>query len=123
MEVILRLATGKPHKVAMDRPRLVIGRGDDCDLVLESPLISRHHCALTIQDGRVFARDLGSTNGTGLNNRTLVGEEQLRDGDVLWVAATGIEVCICSRQGAAITKANAVTLSEAPSAPLVNIGD
>lgn len=122
MEVILRLATGKPRKVAMDRPRFVIGRGDDCDLVLDSPLVSRHHCALTTQEGRVVARDLGSTNGTGLNNRTLVDEEQLRDGDVLWVAATGIEVCICSRQ-AALTDAASVTLSEVPPAPLANIGD
>ena len=43
--------------------RLVIGRGDDCDVVLDHPSISRKHAAVEIGD-QLRIEDLGSANGT-----------------------------------------------------------
>lgn len=94
MQVKLTISEGGARTVVVDSPEFLIGRGEDCDLNLQNPMISRHHCALTVQDGDVFVRDLQSTHGTGVNNQILVGERPLRDGDRLWVAVTPIEVSI-----------------------------
>lgn len=95
MEITLKtLAPGVPHSASVDSPEFVIGRSSDCDLRLNSPIISRRHCVLTIQDDAVYVRDLKSSYGTGVNNQPLVGERPLRDGDILWVAATPVEVRI-----------------------------
>ena len=100
MEITLHICEGKPRTVVVDKSEFVIGRAEDCDLMLAGPLVSRHHCALTIHNGGVYVRDLASSNGTGLNNQVLVGEMPLHEGDTLWVAVTAIEVHIRQRQRA-----------------------
>ena len=97
MKVTLTIHEGRQRTVAVDSPEFLIGRASDCHLQLDSPLISRHHCALTVQDGRMYVRDLKSSNGTGLNNQPVVGERPLHNDDELWVAATPIKVRIQMR--------------------------
>ena len=41
-----------------------IGTGANCDVIVESPLVSARHCQLTQTDEGYFLHDLGSTNGT-----------------------------------------------------------
>jgi hypothetical protein len=63
---------------------LILGRQQDCGLFIEDANVSRQHAELAF-DGRVWTlRDLGSTNGTHLNGRT-IGQTPvaLRDGDSL----------------------------------------
>ncbi len=43
--------------------KLVIGRGEDCDVVLDHPSISRRHASLEIGE-QLRIEDLGSANGT-----------------------------------------------------------
>ena len=45
-------------------PRFLIGRDRGCQLRLGSAQVSKQHAALEQRDGRVYLRDLGSTNGT-----------------------------------------------------------
>ncbi|MFQ5876853.1 MAG: FHA domain-containing protein [Acidobacteriota bacterium] len=47
----------------MDRPQVTIGRSD-ADIVLDDPEVSRQHVALEVHGPRIVLRDLGSTNGT-----------------------------------------------------------
>jgi len=94
MKVTLTTREGRPQTVPVDTARFVIGRAADCDLRLESPLVSRHHCELTVQDGDLYIRDLESSNGTGLNNQPVVGRRLLHDEDELWVAATPVKIHI-----------------------------
>jgi diguanylate cyclase (GGDEF)-like protein len=63
--------------------RLVLGRAPDCDVCLESPGISRQHAELQEQAGTVMLRDLGSANGTHLNDQLVSQPQPLRDGDLL----------------------------------------
>jgi ABC transport system ATP-binding/permease protein len=48
---------------------LTIGRAAECDLVLDSPLVSRHHARLERSGPTHVLTDLGSTNGTYVNSR------------------------------------------------------
>jgi pSer/pThr/pTyr-binding forkhead associated (FHA) protein len=53
----------------------IIGRrGHIC---IDSPAVSKHHAAIIIKNGRIYLRDLNSTNGTYLvNNDSLVNFEE-----------------------------------------------
>ena len=64
----------------------VLGRGRDCGQRLADPLVSRRHCELSLRDGRVWAEDLGSRNGTFLNGEPLQAARPLADGDRLDLA-------------------------------------
>jgi diguanylate cyclase (GGDEF)-like protein len=64
---------------------LVVGRGDDCDVRITDNSVSRRHARIEhAADGYVVA-DLGSTNGTFVNDRQLDGPVALHDGDYLRV--------------------------------------
>jgi pSer/pThr/pTyr-binding forkhead associated (FHA) protein len=52
------------QRLRLDRGLLTIGRGQDCDLVLQDTLASRHHAELRRQGDQWLVVDLGSTNGT-----------------------------------------------------------
>lgn len=54
--------------------RLLVGRGFDCDVVVNVPEVSRHHALLWRQHGAVWLRDLDSANGTIVNGQE-VGPE------------------------------------------------
>lgn len=47
--------------------RLAIGRGSDCDLVLDEPEMSRRHAMVEVTPAGIWLRDLGSSNGTYVN--------------------------------------------------------
>jgi pSer/pThr/pTyr-binding forkhead associated (FHA) protein len=47
----------------------LVGRGEECDLRIESKSISKKHCVLVKTDGLILLRDLGSTNGTRVNGQ------------------------------------------------------
>lgn len=46
-----------------------IGREDSCELHLDDPMISRRHAAVTFAEGRWWIEDLGSRNGTLVNQQ------------------------------------------------------
>ncbi|MFF8596048.1 FHA domain-containing protein [Streptomyces sp. NPDC015220] len=58
--------------------QITVGRSADADVPLDDPDVSRVHCAVTVApDGRVQVADLGSTNGTVLDDRQ-VGARPVR---------------------------------------------
>jgi hypothetical protein len=59
----------------------VLGRGDRAEIRLEDPFASSRHAKLTRQGGIVVLEDLGSTNGTYLNEELLSGPQPLHQGD------------------------------------------
>jgi ABC transport system ATP-binding/permease protein len=63
-------------------PLLTIGRADT-DIVLDQPLVSRHHAALTWEGDHHVLHDRGSANGTWLNGRRVHGSARLQPGDVV----------------------------------------
>jgi hypothetical protein len=59
----------------------VLGRGDQAEIRLEDPFASSRHARLVRQGGIVVLEDLGSTNGTYLNEELLSGPQPLHQGD------------------------------------------
>jgi len=63
--------------------QFVIGRDENCQLRPSSPAVSKKHCGLFVKGQQVFAKDMGSTNGTFVNGKQIAGETEIRDGDYL----------------------------------------
>jgi hypothetical protein len=62
-----------------DRP-VRLGRALDCDVVVPSPRVSRHHAELAPGEGGLRVRDLGSTNGTTVDGQRIPGAVVARPG-------------------------------------------
>ncbi len=79
-----------PHSAALDQfdlaahDALLIGRANDCDLLLDSPLVSRHHARLERSGPAHSLIDLGSTNGTYVNSQR-IDRAELHAGDVVQI--------------------------------------
>ena len=77
-QFVLKGPAGKTVEV---RDTVVAGRNPDCDLVLVDGHPSRRHAKLTCKDGSVWLEDLGSANGTFVNQRVVSAPVALRPGD------------------------------------------
>jgi len=100
--VRLEIRSGPAAGTALEVDRvLVLGRGDDCDVVLEDDKASRRHATLTPgADGTIEVEDLDSTNGTFVDGRRIPGRATLRPGGTLTIGDTTL-VAVGSAPGAA----------------------
>lgn len=64
-----------------------LGRGPANDIVLADDHVSWNHAQLWVEGGQAWVRDLGSRNGTFLNDERVVGSARLRGGDRLRLGA------------------------------------
>ncbi|HEY3325029.1 MAG TPA: HD domain-containing phosphohydrolase [Planctomycetota bacterium] len=86
----IRVKTGKQKgKIVslQNLPRLVIGRDATCGLQIGDQGVSREHAEIFRVGEMVFIRDLGSRNGSFVNDEK-ISEELLREGDNLRVGNT-----------------------------------
>jgi DNA-binding response OmpR family regulator len=71
--------TGREHPLSGDS--FIIGRAVESDIVITSRRVSREHARLRREGWRVILEDLGSTNGTFLNDERVLNPVELRDED------------------------------------------
>jgi pSer/pThr/pTyr-binding forkhead associated (FHA) protein len=57
-----------PRRLVLDTPRLVVGRGESCDIRLPDPSVSRRHASIRQRGAEYLLVDEGSTNGTILDS-------------------------------------------------------
>ncbi len=81
---------GKGREFEFDQPHVTIGRMPSCDLVLLDTNVSRGHCQIAFEYGEFVLRDIGSANGTFLNE-SLTTEAYLYDGDRIGVGPVTFE--------------------------------
>jgi DNA-binding NtrC family response regulator len=81
-------ATGEIHELAPLRMRFSIGVGDGCDIALDDPYVSKHHCVLERRGPtRIVVKDTNSKNGVMIDGAGIeIGE--LRPGSLLRVGRT-----------------------------------
>jgi len=70
----------------------VIGRGAECDLRLDDTFVSQEHARIFAKDGSWYVEDLGSTNGTFVNEQRLAAPAMLTGGDRIRVGTTVLEL-------------------------------
>ena len=80
-------------EVALDRDRLVIGRGRKAGLALAEATISRAHAAIGFDGRGFFVEDLGSTNGTRVNGAR-IGKQALKCDDEIQMGKLRIGVTL-----------------------------
>ena len=56
---------------------LIIGRDDDCDLIIQDKSISRKHLRIDIDIDKFYVTDMGSSNGTFVDNQKIEGRVQV----------------------------------------------
>ncbi|MCZ6709280.1 MAG: FHA domain-containing protein [Gammaproteobacteria bacterium] len=69
----------------------LIGRSDDCDLKVEDGHPSRRHATLTINAEGAWLEDLGSANGTYVNEQRITARTKLKSGDRISFDTAGYE--------------------------------
>jgi len=75
------------RKFNLNQPAMIIGRSSKSDLQVDQESVSRSHAKLLNTGKTIILRDLGSTNGTYVNDE-LIDEYVLRDGDFIKIGRT-----------------------------------
>ena len=84
--LVIQSGKHKGTRLTLPDKDIVIGRDKGCGIRLASSDVSRQHCRLRWQAGYLHVSDLGSQNGTLVNDQPLTGEVQLQIGDRLQIA-------------------------------------
>jgi hypothetical protein len=84
-KMIITLDDVVVREVKLTRERTSLGRRPYNDIVIDNLSVSGEHALIHMVGSQVFLEDLGSTNGTYVNGKT-VKKHQLESGDVVEVA-------------------------------------
>ena len=88
-----------------------LGKAEDNDLVLGDPKVSRYHAQLEVRDGKLEVKDLGSTNGTFVNDVRITAAF-LEPGQVMRLGDTEVAVTPGSESRAGFVGADETGLGE-----------
>ena len=83
--VIYGMDLGKKYN--LEQPAIIIGRSSKSDIQVDQESVSRNHAKIINTGKTIILRDLGSTNGTYVNDE-LIDEYVLRDGDFIKIGRT-----------------------------------
>jgi DNA-binding NtrC family response regulator len=79
----------KGLEMTISKQRILIGTLPDCDFRLRDPLVSRRHCQIEVLKDRYLLKDLGSTNGTKVNDISIINA-YLSPGAYIQIGETSI---------------------------------
>ncbi len=109
---------GQAFEIAKDVA--TIGRGTGCDIVLPDPSASRNHCQIVHDASGLTIQDLGSANGTFVNNERISAPRILRVGDTIRVGHTTFT--IEEGEPSTILEISQITPSASANPPLTQAG-
>lgn len=89
LEIIEGSSSGRQIPVSAD---LELGRDPSLEAALEDDQVSRRHARLTPSEGGVLIEDLGSLNGTYVNDQLVQGPQRLTEGDRVRVGLTVLQL-------------------------------
>jgi pSer/pThr/pTyr-binding forkhead associated (FHA) protein len=89
--VVLNERGGKAATYKLDGT-IQIGRADACQIKLSDTYVSQFHARLFQREDGWFVEDLGSTNGTHLNQRRITGASPVAAGDRIKVGKVVLEL-------------------------------
>jgi two-component system cell cycle response regulator len=77
----------------IEDPTVIIGRNAGHPIMIQDPSVSRNHVKLTKQGEEIWAEDLGSSNGTFVNDAKINGQVCLNDRDMLQIGNIVLKYC------------------------------
>ncbi len=92
--LIWQIADGTPQTYLLTKALTTIGRVGGNDIILPETGVSRQHARIERSGTRCILVDLGSLNGTFVNNERTEGERDLADADVIRIGHTAIQIRI-----------------------------
>lgn len=81
-------ATAHAEMFRLSNRRTVIGREPTCDISLDDNAVSRSHVAIELDDANYFVTDLGSRNGTFVDDKLLRERRRLKGGELIRLGGT-----------------------------------
>jgi len=75
--------SGKNYIIPIDKNPFIIGRSNDCHLILSSKDVSRKHARIVLKGDYLYLSDLKSTNGTFKNKVRISEEVLIGNGDII----------------------------------------
>jgi pSer/pThr/pTyr-binding forkhead associated (FHA) protein len=94
------------REIPITQQEFLIGRGTDCDLRLRVTAVSRHHCIIRALGEEVTVVDLGSRNGTFVNDQRVRSSAVLHSGDELKIGTCSFVVNLGDKGSAALGMAD-----------------
>jgi FHA domain len=107
--------TARQRTAYLDAGHHVVGRGPDCDVVLQDGQVSHHHAQLAVEAAGAWVSDLGSTNGTFVDGMRIGGPTWVPDLGEFQAGRTTVRLSI--GQPAASGRVPAPTAPAAPVPP------
>lgn len=91
--LVVKAAGGGERRYSFAKPRILVGRAPECDVVLEEATAGKEHCRIEITpEGATRIFDLGTHVGTQLNGLRVDKQILIQDGDALAIGQTTITV-------------------------------
>ncbi len=87
----IHIPDAKPRNVRLDAST-TIGRAPECELRLDDTYASQQHARIFGRNGSWYVEDLGSTNGTFVNEQKLAAPAMLQPGDRIRIGTTVLEM-------------------------------
>jgi pSer/pThr/pTyr-binding forkhead associated (FHA) protein len=83
----------EPQALSSEKPFILGRAANGTDLRLNHPLVSRRHVRLTVEKGKVFVEDMGSSNGTVVGTYDITGKKVSLDGQhSFWIGPFCLKV-------------------------------
>jgi hypothetical protein len=90
--VVVRAPEGEKPRTVHIAASMVVGRAPECELRIEDTYASQQHARLFGKNGAWYVEDLGSTNGTFVNEQKLAAPAMVQAGDRIRVGTTVLEL-------------------------------
>lgn len=104
------------RNLSLARERVLIGRSDECDVIIDNSLVSRRHALIEIQGDAITIEDLGSKNGVFVNDAPLIGRLRLSLGDRIVIGDEVLELVASRASHSDRVPRDHVTLHKLPAA-------
>ncbi|MGZ5297430.1 MAG: FHA domain-containing protein [Actinomycetota bacterium] len=89
--VVVHPPEGKARTIKIG-PSMTIGRAPECELLIDDTYASSQHARIFGKNGTWYVEDLGSTNGTFVNDQKLAAPAMVQPGDKIRVGTTVLEL-------------------------------
>ncbi len=110
VNLLISKTNGQKKVIPLTKAATTLGRGKECDLRIPLDSCSRQHCQITMQENVLRVKDLGSSNGTFVNNQR-IEEAGLAAGDRLTIGPVVMTVQVDGKPADSLASSDEMELA------------